>query len=102
MIVGVRRVFAGVAVAALLSLGGGFVPALAETPAATPSATADATVTPTGATATPTTSSEVSVTTEPDSESPDVAPDNSRNVLAIGGAAVLALLAAVLVFLRRR
>jgi hypothetical protein len=35
-------------------------------------------------------------------DTPDVAPDNSRSAWALGGAGVVALIAAAVVFLRRR
>ncbi|MCA0294619.1 MAG: hypothetical protein LCH96_04730 [Actinobacteria bacterium] len=104
MILAVRRALAGAALGAALTWGVGGT-ALAETPSPTATATATSTATSTGtatATGSSTATSEVSVTTEPDSETPDAALDNSRTYLAIGGAAVLALLAALLVFLRRR
>ena len=61
--------------------------AFAETPTPTPVATATATAT---------------ATTGADSDTPDVAPDNSRQAWALGGAGVVALVAAAAVFLRRR
>jgi hypothetical protein len=59
------------------------MPAFAETPTPTPVA---ATATSTAGTI----------------ETPDVAPDNSRQVWALGAAGVVALAAAAAVFLRRR
>ena len=87
MIVGVRRVLAGLAVGLVVSLGvAPVLPAYAETPTPTPVA---ATVTP-------------SPSTGADIDAPDVAPDNSRQAWALGGAGVVALIAAAVVFLRRR
>jgi hypothetical protein len=84
MIVGVRRALTGLAVGLVVGLGAAPVlPAFAETPTPTPVA---ATATPTAGT----------------TETPDVAPDNSRQVWALGGAGVVALVAAAAVFLRRR
>ncbi|MCC6495926.1 MAG: hypothetical protein IT193_06660 [Propionibacteriaceae bacterium] len=83
MIVGVRRAVAGLVVGLVVSLGlAPAAPAGAETPTPTPTAA-----------------------TSPaakDSDGPDVAGDNSRQVWALGGAGVLALIAAGVVFLRRR
>lgn len=77
----VRRTLAGLvlAVTVLVPLSGS--PAQAETPAPTPiMATASATA--------PT-------------ELPDVAPDNSRQLWVVGGAALIAVIAAATVLLRR-
>jgi hypothetical protein len=90
MIVGLRRVVTGLVAGVVVALGAGPVlSASAETPSPSPVATVSATAT---ATATPGT----------DSETPDVAPDNSRQAWALGGAGVVALVAAAAVFLRRR
>ena len=88
MIVGARRALAGLVVGVVVSLGAApVIPAFAETPTPTPIA-ATAAATPTaGADST---------------DSADAAPDNSRQVWALGGAGVLALIAAAVVFLRRR
>jgi hypothetical protein len=87
MIVGVRRALAGLAVGLVVSLGvSPVLPASAETPTPTPIA----------ATATP------SSTTAANIDATDVAPDNSRQAWALGGAGVVALIAAAVVFLRRR
>ncbi len=84
MILGVRRAVTGLVVGLVVSLGVTPVaPAGAETPSPTPIA----------ATATPAAS---------DLDLPDVALDNSRQVWALGGAGVVALIAATVVFLRRR
>ena len=84
MIVGVRRALTGLVVGLVVSLGAfPVLPAYAATP----------TPTPVAVTATPTAGA---------SETPDVAPDNSRQVWALGGAGVVALVAAAAVFLRRR
>ena len=86
MIVGLRRVLTGLVAGVVVSLGvGPVLAASAETPTPTPVATASATAT-SGA----------------DSDTPDVAPDNSRQAWALGGAGVVALVAAAAVFLRRR
>ena len=86
MIVGLRRVLTGLVAGVVVTLGATPVlSAFAETPTPTPVATATATATA-GA----------------DSETPDVAPDNSRQAWALGGAGVVALVAAAAVFLRRR
>lgn len=90
MIVGLRRVLTGLVAGVVVSLGvGPVLSASAETPTPTPVATA--TATPTAA-----------ATTGTDSDTPDVAPDNSRQVWALGGAGIVALVAAAAVFLRRR
>ncbi len=87
MIVGVRRALAGLVVGLVVSLGvAPVLPADADTPTPTPVA---ASVTPSASTGT-------------DVEEPDVAPDNSRQAWALGGAGVVALIAAAVVFLRRR
>ncbi|HEY3340200.1 MAG TPA: hypothetical protein VGK18_17000 [Propionicimonas sp.] len=87
MIVGVRRALAGLFVGLVVSLGvSPVLPAYAETP----------TPTPVAASATP------SASTGTDIDAPDVAPDNSRQAWALGGAGVVALIAAAVVFLRRR
>ncbi len=83
MIVGVRRAVAGLVVGLVVSLGlSPASPAGAETPTPTPTAATSPAAT--------------------DSDGPDAAGDNSRNVWALGGAGVLALIAAGVVFLRRR
>ena len=88
MIVGVRRALVGLAVGFVVSLGAFPVfAAYAETP--TPTAVA--------VTAMPTPAATAGA-----GETPDVAPDNSRQVWALGGAGVVALVAAAAVFLRRR
>jgi hypothetical protein len=87
MIVGVRRALAGLAVGFVVSLGvAPGLPAWAETPSPTPTA----------ATTAPTASA------PSDSDTTDVAPDNSRQAWALGGAGAVALVAAAVVFLRRR
>jgi hypothetical protein len=98
MIVGVRRALAGLAVGFVVSLGvAPAVSAFAETPSPTP-ATATFTA---SASASPT--SEVTPTGGSDNaDTPDVAPDNSRQAWVLGGAGVVALIAAAVVFLRRR
>jgi len=86
MIVGLRRVLTGLVAGVVVTLGATPVlSAFAETPTPTPVATATA-----------------SPTTGADSDTPDVAPDNSRQAWALGGAGVVALVAAAAVFLRRR
>jgi len=92
MIVGVRRALAGLAVGLVVSLGAApTVSAFAETPSPTP------------ATATASPTSEVTPTGGSDTtDTPDVAPDNSRQAWVLGGAGVVALIAAAAVFLRRR
>jgi len=87
MIVGVRRALAGLAVGFVVSLGvAPVLPAYAGSP----------TPTPVAASATP------SASTGADIDAPDVAPDNSRQIWALGGAGVVALVAAAVIFLRRR
>ncbi|HEX5335492.1 MAG TPA: hypothetical protein VFW55_06395 [Propionicimonas sp.] len=87
MIVGVRRALTGLAVGVVVSLGvAPVLPAYADTPSPTPVA----------ASATP------SASTGADIDAGDVAPDNSRQAWVLGGAGVLALIAAAVVFLRRR
>ncbi len=87
MVVGVRRVLSGLAVGFVVSLGiAPVLPAYADTPTPTPVA---ASVSPSASTGT-------------DIDTPDVAPDNSRQAWALGGAGVVALVAAAVVFLRRR
>lgn len=91
MMLAVRRLLAGAAVGvAVLSGAAAVVPAQAETASPTPIA---ATVSPT---ASPT-STGGSVT-----DPVDVIPDNSRQVWALAGAGALAILAAAVVFFRRR
>ena len=81
MMVGVRRAVTGLVVGLVVALG--LCPsARAETPTPTPTATASSAAS--------------------DGDGPDVAPDNSRTVWALGGAGALALVAAGVVFLRRR
>ncbi len=89
MIAGVRRALAGLAVGLVVSLGvAPVLPAFADTP----------TPTPVAASATPT----ATASTGADLDTGDVAPDNSRQAWALGGAGVVALIAAAVVFLRRR
>ena len=83
MFAGVRRLLVGAAVGVVIGIGGFAAPALAETVAPTPAATATATA------------------GQGDGESPDVAPDNSRTAWALGGAGLVAVMAAAAVFLRR-
>ena len=94
MIVGVRRALAGLAVGFVVSLGvAPAVSAFAETPSPTP-VTATASASPT---------SEITPTGGSDNaDTPDVAPDNSRQAWVLGGAGVVALIAAAVVLLRRR
>lgn len=82
-----RRLVALVAVAAVLLLSP-LGSARAETTSPAPPATASATVTPTA---------------EPDDtvDTPDVPLDDTRTTLVLVGAGVLALLAGLVVFLRR-
>lgn len=89
MMVAIRRLLAGLALGLVVGVWGPVVaPAFAETTVSpSPVATATATASAAGDT---------------DAETPDVAPDNSRNIWAIGGAAAVAVLAAAVVFLRRR
>lgn len=89
MIVGVRRALAGLAVGLVVSLGvAPVLPSYADTPTPTPIA----------ASATPS----ASTGSDTDTDTPDVVPDNSRQAWALGGAGVVALIAAAVVFLRRR
>lgn len=91
MILGVRRALTGLAVGLVVSLGGmAATPALADTPSPTP------------VTATTGATSEVTPAAGNTADTPDVAPDNSRSAWALGGAGVVALIAAAAVFLRRR
>jgi hypothetical protein len=87
MIAGVRRALAGLAVGLVVSLTP-VLPAFADTP----------TPTPVSASAAPT----ATASTGADIDAGDVAPDNSRQAWALGGAGVVALIAAAVVFLRRR
>ncbi len=107
MILAVRRGLAGAAVGVIVLLGAaGISPASADTASPSPTtATATAKATATGtakatanakATATPTTQ------TGTGTDAADTAPDNSRQAWALGGAGALALLAAAVVFFRRR
>ena len=86
MILAIRRLMAGLAVGLVVAIGG---PAaalcMAETASPTPVGTATATA---GA-------------ADPEADPPNIAPDNSRQVWALGGAAALAVIAAAVVFLRR-
>jgi hypothetical protein len=99
MIVAVRRALAGLALGAGLLVGvSGQVPAQAETPTPTPAPSLTATATP----ATPGATSEVTSAGGDDPvDTPDIAPDNSNNTIALAGAGALALVAAAVVFLRR-
>ncbi|MFZ0530449.1 MAG: hypothetical protein WAL91_07935 [Propionicimonas sp.] len=87
-----RRVLAGMAMAVVLALGGQTVPAWGVTP------------TPTPASAGPSASeTAVPAATASAADDPtEVAPDNSGVVWAVGAAAGLAVLAGVVVFLRRK
>lgn len=88
MIVGVRRALAGLAVGLVVSLGvAPALPASADTP----------TPTPIGATAAATPTTDAG-----NVDATDAAPDNSRQIWALGGAGVVAVIAAAVVFLRRR
>lgn len=97
MPISVRRAAAGcVASACLVLLPWNATLATAETVAPTPVATAS------------TAASDASNTAEPSDSvtpfidnAPDVAPDNSRTLMAFGAAVALALVAAVAVFFRR-
>nr|WP_300149680.1 hypothetical protein [Propionicimonas sp.] len=92
MIVAVRRALAGLLLGLVVSFGVAGIAA-----AASPSA---------GPTASATASASASATTGADTagsaDTPDVAPDNSRQLIAIGAAGVVALITAAVVFLRRR
>jgi hypothetical protein len=91
MILGVRRALTGLAVGVVVALGAApVVPAWADTPSPTP------------VTATTAATSEVTPSEAADTDTPDIAPDNSRSAWALGGAGVVALIAATVVFLRRR
>ena len=81
MIEGARRILVSIAAAFLLTLCAGVQSAFAETPTPPP----------------------VAATTGSDTttDTPDVAPDNSAVIWALGGAGVLAVLAGSVVFLRR-
>lgn len=99
MILAVRRGLAGAAVGVIVLLGAaGISPASADTASPSPTtATATAKATANAkATATPTTQ------TGTGTDAADTAPDNSRQAWALGGAGALALLAAAVVFFRRR
>lgn len=90
MIVAVRRGLAGLALGLVVSFGAaGAVQAASPTP--TPTATATASASPSG-----------DVDAGETTDTPDVAPDNTRTYLAVAAAAGLALVAASIVFLRRR
>lgn len=107
MIVAVRRALAGLALGLVVAFGAAGTAAHAETPSPTTGATARTTGTARStAKATGTAKSTASPIADSGdngdtSDTPDVAPDNSRQALALGGAGVLAVLAAVVVFLRR-
>lgn len=95
----VRRALALVAVAMLLFAAPlGAAVARAETVSPTPVATASATP----AVATPVASAEPTDSVTPfEDTAPDVAPDNTRTLIALLGAGVVALAAAAVVFFRR-
>lgn len=97
MIVAGRRALAGLALGVVVGWGpaAGLAAAETATPAPAPTATPTAT---SAATAT----SEATTGTDDVIDTPDLAPDNTRNLYAIGAAGVLALMAATVVFLRRR
>lgn len=101
MIVAVRRALAGLLVGLVAGLGVQSVVttvASAESPSPTTGGTATADPSST-ASADP--SSGVDGDTSV-ADTPDEAPDNSATLIALGGAAALALLAALVVFIRRR
>lgn len=86
MILAIRRLLAGLAAGLVVAIGGpGAAFGFAETASPTPVATAVATV----------------GTTDTEVDSPDLAPDNSRQVWALSGAAAIAVIAAAVIFLRR-
>jgi hypothetical protein len=88
MIVAVRRALAGLFLGLVFSFGAAGL-AAAATPTASPTASASPAATATtDATGT--------------ADTPDIAPDNSRQLIAIGAAGVVALVTATVVFLRRR
>lgn len=99
MILGVRRLFAALAVGIALLIG---LPAVfataAPSPSPTPTATGTSTAKPTSA-ATPT--SDVDSSDEDVDDTPDTAPDNSRMLWLLGGAGVVAIGAAAIVIARR-
>lgn len=101
----VRRAVAGVVFGVALFFGAGGAGAQAETPSPTPASTATGSATPTTSTASATASATPSAIDASEAginDTPDVVPDNSRSVLAIVAAGVLALAAALVVFLKRR
>ena len=109
MIVAVRRALAGLLVGLVAGLGVQSVVttvAYAESPSPTTGSTATADPSST-ASADPssTASADPSAGVDGDTsvaDTPDEAPDNSATLIALGGAAALALLAALVVFIRRR
>lgn len=100
MMVAVRRAVAGLALGLAVGFGAGTAPAHA----ASPSPTAGATATASGKATASASASPISEVTPDDGtvdNSPDVAPDNTNQVIALGAAGALALVAAVVVFARR-
>ncbi len=97
MIVAVRRALAGLALGLVVGFGVGTTFAYAASPSPTASATAKSSV---KATASASPISEVDGDTSV-ADSPDVAPDNTNQVIALGAAGALALVAAFVVFARR-
>lgn len=101
MIVAGRRALAGLALGVVAGWGPAAGLAGAETATPVPVATATPTATPT-ATSPVSATAAATTGTEDATDTPDLAPDNTRNLYALGVAGVLALMAATLVFLRRR
>lgn len=95
MIVAVRRALAGLALGLVVGFGAETTFAYAASPSPTASATGKA-----SATTSASPISEVNGDTSVD-DSPDVAPDNTNQVIALGAAGALALVAALVVFARR-
>jgi hypothetical protein len=104
MIVAVRRALAGLALGLVVAFGAAGTSAHAETPTPTAGATAKATGTAKASGMAKSTASPIVDAGDNGdvTDTPDAAPDNSRQGLALGAAGVLAVLAAVVVFLRRR
>lgn len=100
MIVALRRALAALALGVALSVGATGA-AQAETPTPTPAATATTSV-PASPSASGQATSEVTTDEGSVADTPDLAPDSSRQLYALGAAGLLALAMAAVVLLRRR
>lgn len=98
----VRRAVAGLALALVALLGGVASPVLADTPSPAASATASATAGPSTSSADSTQSAISTDDGDSTDDDADSTQNNSGQVLALAAAGAVAVLAALVVFLRRR